>query len=296
MDRRRRPISRLNKRNPRGKSSSFWTKIFQGKESFSLFKKAVLIAGGILIILGPFYLWSSGYLHQKMTEKYQLLHQKFASFGFRIEDVMVEGRTLTSQKDILTVLNAGWGDSIFWLSLPELRQKLQELPWVRSATVQRRLPNVLYIRLAEHRPLAIWQNKSKMYLIDDRGKILENPEKTLPTDFLILTGEGAPEHAATLIEALETFPDIAQKVTGAIFISHRRWDIIVDHKLKLKLSETDLKGSLESFLKLMRDHKLDDKEIISIDLRFKDRAYFQLPPPPEAQKKVPLSKTIKENT
>ena len=101
---------------------------------------------------------------------------------------------------------------------------------------------------------------------------------------LVLTGEGAPKKASTLIDVLADFPDIAKKVTGAICISNRRWDILIDHKLRLKLSEFDMKGSLESFSKLAQE----DKEILGIDLRFKDRVYFQLSPEAlERKKKIP---------
>ena len=298
MDRRKRPISRLNLRKEKSKNS-FWIKgnifHFGPKETFKIIKKISLVTGVLLSVLIPYYLWSSGYIAQKIDHLNLETHHQIASIGFEVSDITVEGRSLTSQKDILDVLNIRRHESIFIPSLIEVKQKLEMLPWVRSATVQRRLPDVLYIRLAERHPIAVWQNKSHMYLIDDQGNTLENPNLALPTGLLILTGENAPKNAASLIGALEAYPNIAQRVTGGIFISGRRWDIIVDHKLKVKLSETDLKGSLESFWKLIQNHKLEDKEILAIDLRFKDRAYFQLPAHIMERKKTEATKAAKRN-
>ena len=298
MDRRKRPALRLNSKKERLKNS-LWEKgslFYSGsKETIQIVKKVGMIAGILMIVLIPYYLWSSGYISQKIHYLNLATHHKIASIGFEVGDIMVEGRSLTSQKEILTVLNVRRHDSIFIPSLEDAKQKLETLPWVRSATVQRRLPDVLYVRLAERHPIAIWQNKNQMYLIDDRGNTLENPNLALPTGLLILTGEDAPKNASSLITALEIYPDITQRVTGAMFISRRRWDVIVDHKLKVKLSETDLKGSLESFWKLIQNHKLDDKEIVAVDLRFKDRAYFQLPPHIMERKKTEASKVAKKN-
>ena len=298
MDRRKRSTSRLAFQK-RKSTSSFWKKrnlfFFDYRDASQRLKKISFAIGVVLLIVVPYYLWSSGYITEKIDNLHALTHHKIAATGFQVRDIMVEGRALTSQKEILDVLNVKRHKSIFIPSLSEVKQKLELLPWVRSATVQRRLPDVLYVRLSERHPIAIWQHKSQMYLVDDSGNTLRNPNLTLPADLLILTGDDAPKHAASLIAALEDYPDIRQKVTGAMFISQRRWDIIIDHKLKVKLSETELKNSLESFWKLMKNHKLDDKDILAIDLRFKDRAYFQLPPHIIERKKGETAKAGKRN-
>lgn len=253
---------------------------------FTIIKKIGVSGLVIFFLFVPYSLWTSGYILHTFNQLHYLSHGIIAFLGLRVEDVVVEGRSLTSQKEILKVLNVGRGNSIFSCSLPDAKKALEALPWVRSAAVQRRLPDTLYVRLSERRPIALWQNKGKLYLVDDQGKVLENISEYSPSGLLVLTGEGAPKKASTLIDVLTDFPAIAKKVTGAICISHRRWDILIDHKLRLKLSEFDMKGSLESFSKLAQAHKLENKEIVGIDLRFRDRVYFQLSPEAIERKKT----------
>ena len=255
---------------------------------WTIIRKTGIFGIILLFLFVPYYLWSSGYILHTFNQLNHLSHRAVASLGLGVEDVVVEGRFLTPQKEILQILNVDRGSSIFSCSLPDAKKALEALPWVRSASVQRRLPETLYVRLSERRPIALWQNKGKLYLVDDQGKVLDNISDYPRGGLLVLTGEGAPKKASTLIDALADFPDIAKKVTGAIYISNRRWDILIDHKLRLKLSEFDMKGSLESFSKLAQAHKLEDKEIVGIDLRFKDRVYFQLSPEAlERKKKIP---------
>lgn len=277
---RKKTRKRFSSSGPRKKTGLAWSEIL-------MIAKKAGFAGFVLFFLsGCWYVWSSGYILRKLDQLNHFSHTVVASLGFRVDDVIVEGRTLTLQKEILDILNIRRGDSIFSCSLLNTRQALEALPWVRSASVQRRLPDTLYIRLSERHPVALWQNKGIMYLVDDQGKILENVPAGSFSDLVVLTGEGAPEQARVLIETLADFPDIAQKVTGAIFVGKRRWDIMINHKLRIKLAEFDMKGSLESFSKLVQDHKLENKEILGIDLRFRDRVYFQLSPEALVRKKT----------
>jgi cell division protein FtsQ len=254
-------------------------------EKKKIIRKIFISTFVLLFFLIPYYGWSSGYIAKSLERLNLLGHTLLSQGGLRVEDVVVEGRVLTSQKEILEILGVKYGDSIFCCSLVDTKKALAALPWVRSVAIQRRLPNTLYIRLSEHHPIALWQNKRELYLIDSQGKVLENVFSHPQAGLLVLTGEGAPERAATLLETLSEFPSINKQVTGATFVGKRRWDIFINHKLRLKLSEKEMKRSLESFENLAQKHKLEDKEIMSVDLRFKDRIYFELSPQALERKK-----------
>ena len=50
------------------------------------------------------------------------------------------------------------------------RKRLEAIDWVASATVERRLPDTLYVTLKERRAVAIWQNGTEYTLIDKNGR------------------------------------------------------------------------------------------------------------------------------
>ena len=92
-----------------------------------------------------------------------------ARLGLVVTDIKVEGRETTDRETILTALGAGPGTPILAISPRRAKEQLESLPWVRTAVVERRLPDTLYIRLVERKPLALWQHGGKIELIEFHG-------------------------------------------------------------------------------------------------------------------------------
>ena len=65
---------------------------------------------------------------------------------------------MSSTSAILAALDVRPGDSLLGIDLQASRQRLEAIDWVASATVERRLPDTLYVTLSERRAVAIWQN------------------------------------------------------------------------------------------------------------------------------------------
>jgi cell division protein FtsQ len=95
-----------------------------------------------------------------------------ARLGLVVTDVKVEGRETTDRETILAALDAGPGTPILAMSPRRAKERLETLPWVRSAVVERRLPDTLYVRLVERKPLALWQHGGKLDLIDREGAVI----------------------------------------------------------------------------------------------------------------------------
>jgi len=279
MDDRKPTISPLSSRsNPRSISKQRLAKK-QAYAPLSIQKnwKLLLIASFCLIVV---FSWKPFISALDIFEKNIALrgHILFKRIGFQINDLVIEGRSLTSPKDILKAVNVQRGDSLFALNLNKMKERLEALAWVHTATVQRRWPFTIYVRLAEYKPIALWQRKAMFYLIDDQGHYFEipkdNPFQSLP----ILTGEEAPKNAPQLFSILREFPSILGRVTGAIYLGKRRWDLMLDNRLKLKLGEERIKQGLIQFVQMEESRKISDKNIVAIDLRFEDKVYFQLAP------------------
>src|SRR6185312_13821833 len=114
---------------------------------------ALLLAAGGLGGAG-WWLHANGRLEATASGADARLAALSAWFGFAVEDIQVEGRQMTRREDILTALGAGRGTPIFSVDPAEAKARLEALPWVRAAAVERRLPDTLFVRLAERQPLA----------------------------------------------------------------------------------------------------------------------------------------------
>ncbi|OJX09575.1 MAG: hypothetical protein BGO77_04160 [Caedibacter sp. 37-49] len=279
MDDRKSPISSLNPRSkPKtmARTSSSKTQtypLWKDKKNWRLISLAALIISGVLL-WKPLMTTIDAFANNVTLRG----HTFFKRIGFQVNDLIVEGRSLTLQKDILNAVNIQQGDSLFASNLYEIKKRLEALSWVRTATVQRRWPFTIYVRLAEYKPIALWQQKAIFYLVDDQGHHFAIPKDSPFQSLPILTGEEAPKNAPQLFSVLREFPTIIGRVTGAIYLGKRRWDLMLDNRLKLKLGEGKIKQSLTHFVNLEESRKISDKNVIAIDLRFEDKVYFQLAP------------------
>jgi len=79
--------------------------------------------------------------------------------------------------------------SLFALDLDGLRQSVERLPWVRSATVRRVWPDRLMIEVKERVPIAFVRIDNSTQLVDEDGVLLESKSEGLPKfDFPVLMG------------------------------------------------------------------------------------------------------------
>ena len=95
-----------------------------------------------------------------------------AAFGLVVSNIEVEGRETTDVATVMAALSAVRGTPILSVSPHRAKQQLEALPWVRSATIERRLPGTLFVRLVERRPLAVWQHGGIQQLIDQEGAVI----------------------------------------------------------------------------------------------------------------------------
>lgn len=94
----------------------------------------------------------------------------------------VRGTHQLSRLDVLSAAGVGSRTSLFRMNVAEAAQSLGELPWVRAASVERRLGGRVVLTVQEYQP-------SALALVEGRFLFLD---QTL-TPFATLAGEGIPD-------------------------------------------------------------------------------------------------------
>lgn len=233
-------------------------------------KLVAVILGVVLVVVS----WRVGYVdlaYQYGTQKSQ---DALKRLGFRVKNVLVEGREHTSFSEISASLGVRRGSSIFSLNPEQAQKHLENLSWVNSAMVRRNLPHTIYIRLVERQPLAIWQTQGKRRLIDTKGVVIGDFKSSDFKHLIVLTGKEANKNASDLLNILADFPEFQRKVKAATFISGRRWDLVLDNKVRIKLPEKNVKNALERLEKMHNEYRLANGDIGTIDLRLEDRSFL----------------------
>ena len=196
--------------------------------------------------------------------------------GFKIDEIRVEGIKHTSKENLSDFLSHLKGTSIFSVKLDDLRNKIEDLPWVSEATIVRKLPNKIFINLKEKEPVILWQHQGQKTLLSLDGSTIPGIEVEAYQHLPFVVGERANEHIPELFEIIRSEPDLAQMTTTAVLISNRRWDIKLRDSITVKLPEENPIEGWKNLAKLIKNEALLERDISIVDLRIPDRLIFRV--------------------
>lgn len=223
----------------------------------------------------------------------------------QIDRVTVVGNERLSKGEVMAVLSGLRGESLLWTDLARWRTRLLASPWVRDAALRRSLPSTIEVVVWERRPVGIGRVNDEMYLIDDRGVLIDlyGPQYSdldLPlVDGLAavasedgsLTDEARADLAARVIAALKAKPEVARRLSQIDVSDLRNVSVILTgDSAVIELGDDQFLSRLESYLQLASTLRERVPEIDYVDLRFDDRIYVRpvgTPPAGHAQSKKP---------
>jgi cell division protein FtsQ len=237
--------------------------------------------GGVQLSRAPLGQWALQYAADRMLDA-------TARFGLVVADVRVEGRETTDRETILTALGAGPGTPILAMSPKRAKEQLEGLPWVRSAVVERRLPDTLYVRLVERKPLALWQHGGRLELIDREGAVIPVTRLDRFAKLPMVVGDSAAGHAAGLLDMLATEPDLASRVSAAIRVGDRRWNLRIDNAIDVLLPADSPASAWAQLARLERSSAILKRDVQVVDVRLPDRLVVRVNP--EVPKETPAPK------
>jgi cell division protein FtsQ len=207
--------------------------------------------------------------------------------GLKVQEIYIEGRGETPSRHVLEVLNVTRGTPILGFSPATAKAELEQLPWIKEAAVERRLPDTILVRIVERKPMALWQRGGRLAVIDQDGTEIEGADPARFAKLPLVVGDDAPQHAAALLALMALEPDLEKRVTAAIRVGNRRWNLRMAAgdgvTVDVQLPEVNPGAAWARLAELERANRLLDRSVSVIDLRFPDRlivrAVREVPPP-----------------
>lgn len=246
------------------------------KRAVPLWKeRRVRLGAGLAIVLGliggVWHLDRTGWIEVTSNQISTNVIQAFAKVGFQVQDVLVVGRDRTDQAAILSALQVERGSALFGFDPQDAQARIETLPWVLSATVERLFPDTVLVQVQERKPMALWQKDGAFALIDQSGNVIikDNlePFATLP----VVVGEGAPKHAGDLMAMLKAEPHLATLVRAAVRVGDRRWNLRLVNDIDVRLPEQEARDAWKRLGEYQRKHRVLERDIRVLDLRIPDR-------------------------
>jgi cell division protein FtsQ len=194
------------------------------------------------------------------------------SLGFSISKINVISEGRISEDDIRKTLDFKNGDYLFNVEINETQKKIEALPWVKRVLVRRLWPDQVVIQIVERQPFALWQYEGRVKVIDVLGEVIEGASVNENSNLNLFVGKDAAINAASINKIILDFPSIADRVDSFVYVSEKRWDIVMNGgNTRVLLSHHDLKDSLSMLEELHSERNILNLKIGIIDLRLKDR-------------------------
>ncbi len=214
--------------------------------------------------------------------------------GFAIETIDVNGNRETSEIDILDRLQLDGSTSLLGFNAEAARERIAQLPWVRSVAVRKIYPDRVEVMLKERQPFAIWQSGSQLSLIERSGDVIvpfsNDKYATLP----LVTGFGAAAKAAGFVVSVAKYPELAGRVKGYIRVADRRWNMQLENGVTVKLPERGVEIAISELITLDRKHGLLSRDIKSVDMRLVDRLVIGLTPEAATRRNATMKDRLKQ--
>jgi cell division protein FtsQ len=135
------------------------------------FKFSCLLAGLVLISLSFLYLYEN-----LLTSPY-----------VRLERVVVNGVDEKLKHALLQMSELKPDTSLLSVHLDELKQRMEEHPWIRSVNLKKRFPHTLVIEAEKEEPCAIVVMNDLHYM-NRWGKLFRKVDESESMDFPLVTG------------------------------------------------------------------------------------------------------------
>jgi len=233
----------------------------------------------VLIIASGLAFWASDRdrVQEARDRVAELRRQVEERPEFMVRMMAVEDASAPVAADVREVLSLDFPMSSFDLDLTELRQRVEGLDAVASASVRVRSGGVLEVQVAERVPLAVWRSGDGLDLIDREGhRVVGIASRVERPELPLIVGLGADEAVAEALMLFAASAPIRDRLRGFVRVGARRWDVVLDHDQRIMLPET---GALKAFQKVIALDKSQDllaRDITAVDFRIPARPVLRL--------------------
>jgi len=243
-----------------------------------LIRIAILVALFLVVATAAGMLWRLDSPARATEWTEAALERAVDELGLRITRISITGRVTVHAADVEAALGMARGDAILAVDLARARANVEALGWIETATVSRRLPETIEVRLIERRPLALWQNNGTLSLISGDGSVITREWLGRYAELPLVVGPDAARHAAALLDMMATESALRARVRAAVRVGGRRWNLRLDGGIEVRLPEHAAAAAWRRLAVLEREHAILERDLTAIDLRLSDRLIVRLAP------------------
>jgi len=219
-------------------------------------KKLVVIVASALLFGG---VWSVFY------------SDNFSIDAFPIKKVTVNGSFKhVSQEQLKNKIVNHISGGFFSIDVFDIENRVEEMAWVKTASVRRIWPHTIGITIEEQSAVAIWNKKS---LLNANGEIFDAvlERSDMLSDLPHLSG---PDKSNAVIlsqykQMIKEFEYIDKKISVLEMDERHAWRIVLSDGIELRVGRNNIHASLRRFAKVLESSFSEKSaDIAHVDLRY----------------------------
>lgn len=203
-------------------------------------------------------------------------HAIARAVGLGLERITISGLSQLREAEVLAAAGLTPKISLAFLDAGEVRERLERVPLIKNAAVRKLYPNELVVSLTEREPHAIWQLEGELFVIAADGTVIDLMQDERFADLPFVVGNKANERTKDYLALLEAAGPLRSRIRAGTLVSGRRWTLKIDNGMDVRLPEIGAADALARLVKLEREQKILDKDVLAVDLRMADRVVVRL--------------------
>jgi len=243
---------------------------------FAFGRPMLWLTGLVFLCAAVTGIFAGGHVRRAVGAVGHAIDTVVADAGFGVSSVHLAGNHRTQPAEILDALSLKSDEPIFDVDVRAARTRLLALPWVFDAEVRRQYPDSISVNVVERLPFALWQTESGLFVVERSGRTITIAQSSQFPHLPVLIGDGAPEAAAELVDAVALRRAVSARVKAMQRVSERRWNLILDGDVVVQLPEEGWQQQLDVLEHLIVDKGVLERDISEIDLRARDNYFFVL--------------------
>ncbi len=236
------------------------------------------IALTLFVLLGAALLGAErgGQLDGVMTEADRAGDWVARSVGLGVTVVTVSGTTHMSEPRILAIAGIDASRSLPFFDVAEAKARLEADPLIKQASVRKLYPNQVVIDIVERTPYAVWQKDGDVSAIAADGAPIDEVVDGRYADLPFVVGEGANARVREYVQLLDAMEELKPRVEAGVLVGQRRWNLRLKSGVDIKLPEDDPLAAVTELLRLQRQSRILDKDMLALDFRVPGRVFVRL--------------------
>jgi cell division protein FtsQ len=236
------------------------------------------IALTLFVLLGAALLGAErgGQLDGVMTEASRAGDWVARSVGLGVTVVTVSGTTHMSEPRILAIAGIDASRSLPFFDVAEAKARLEADPLIKQASVRKLYPNQVVIDIVERTPYAVWQKDGDVSAIAADGAPIDEVVDGRYADLPFVVGEGANARVREYVQLLDAMEELKPRVEAGVLVGQRRWNLRLKSGVDIKLPEDNPLAAVTELLRLQRQSRILDKDMLALDFRVPGRVFVRL--------------------